>query len=149
MKRMVKIASVVVLATSLFAVSFAQGAGPKGGAPKEGQHARGPENRFQMLEKVLNQLDLNKDQKSKIKDLIKKTRDELKDVRKDAKPGADGKPDPAVRDKVRGIMKTFHEDLFKILTPAQQDKFKQLMKDEMKKNGGPGGPRGFQSGPRG
>lgn len=149
MKKIVKILGVAALVVSLVATSFAQGAGPAAGPPQQGKHA-GHMDLFAAVQKVLNQLDLSKDQKSQVKSLIKTTRDELKDLRKNTPPPAAGaRPDPATMEKVRAIRKQFHEDLFKILTPTQQAKFKMLMKqlrDEQKNKGGAGehptsGPR--------
>ena len=138
MNKLVKILSVLVIAASLTAVSFAQGAGPKGGAPGK-QGGPGGEHRFGRIEKILQDLNLTKDQKSKVKDLMKKTGDQLKDLHKSSGGGKGDKPTPETREKMKAIMKGFHDELFKILTPDQQKKFKEEMKKLREQNQGQGG----------
>jgi Spy/CpxP family protein refolding chaperone len=89
-----------------------------------------------LLEIMANKLGLTEEQKTKIKDILEKTRQEINTVGKD------------VRSAIAGIREKSDKQIMEILTPEQQEKFKALQK-EFKKRGGFKGPRGGHRAMRG
>lgn len=124
-----------LMATTLV---FAQAAGPRGGAGQagpggKGQVGGGVRRMGQFQQKVLDQLNLNANQKSQIKALNDKRMAEMK-ARRD-KMQANGQQ--VDREKMRAEMKknqdAYQASLKKILTAQQFAKYEQLMKAEMEK----------------
>jgi len=152
----------IAAALLLGAMSFAQGAGPKGGAPggvgqvkgqgKGGGMMRMGGGRMEVEKKVFDQLGLNASQKTKVATLQKSQQEKVKAAFAGFKPPAQGqKPDQATMQKMQAKMKTLREGyqtgLKGILTSAQYTKYTSLMKSEMEKwraahPGGPGGKGG-------
>lgn len=140
MKRFLTLFVVAVIGAAMVSPAFAQGAGPAGGPPKPGQGRPGGERgggmmmRGKMKEietRVFGKLGLNDKQKAAIKALDAKVAKDTEALRKTMKPGT--RPDQATMEKMRAIGKSRQEGLNKILTTAQQAKYKSLMAEEMKK----------------
>ena len=152
----------IAAALLLGAMSFAQGAGPKGGAPGAAGQGKGQGKgggmmrmggaRGEIEKKVFAQLGLNAAQKTKVAALQKSQQDKVKAAFAGMKPPAQGqKPDQATMQKMQATMKKLRDGyqtgLKGILTPAQYTKYQTLMKAEMDKwrkdhPGGPGGKPG-------
>ncbi len=145
MNNLTKVLSVIGLGAALTVASFAQSAGPSGGAVipqgQSPQHdaRKGGGNKwmFETERKILKQLGLSPDQESKLKDLDKKTMDELKELRE--KNRAAGKPadKDAARSRaeaMKAIMKEHRDGLLAVLTPDQKKKFKELWKQAIKEH---------------
>ncbi|MBI3722187.1 MAG: hypothetical protein HY248_06495 [Fimbriimonas ginsengisoli] len=133
----------VVAGLMLACASFAaaQGPGPAGGKVGEKAGPRPGVNRLEEIEKrVLQKLDLSKDQWEKVRDLDKKTKADATELRKEMQEALKaGKDMSAFRGKMRDIMKAHHQGLMAILTPDQQRKFKVEMRrvrEEMKEKWG-------------
>ncbi|MCW5936053.1 MAG: hypothetical protein KIT11_01940 [Fimbriimonadaceae bacterium] len=120
--------------------AFAQKAGPKGGAPQMG----GPGGGRMMMggkmqeahKKVLGELGLNANQKTKITQLDQKRENELKALRgKAGKPGqpASQSDREAMRGKMQKIQADYQAGMKATLTPAQFTKYEARMKEEMAK----------------
>ena len=162
MRKILNLFIIGVMASGLIATSAAQGAGPAGGAPGAGHEGRapgkGPGGGMRMMGKmsdeILAKLNLTKEQKAKIEALKKKNQAKMDELRKGFQQGGKGTPGndgdrKAGMEKMRAAMKAQHEDLMKILTPAQQAQFEKevkAMREKMMKErggvGGPGGPGG-------
>ncbi|MGV3615305.1 MAG: Spy/CpxP family protein refolding chaperone [Fimbriimonas sp.] len=139
--------------------TFAQAAGPRGGAqggPGQGGPG-GPGGRMrgggmrrmqEMQAKIFAQLKVTPAQKTKIDALNKKTQAKFQAMMKDFKPGGDRE---AIRKKFRGVQDEHRKEMDKILTPDQRKKYDTLMKAERAKmrsmRGGPGGPGARPGGP--
>jgi len=133
MKKLLTICALAGLALGVVASASAQAPGPSGGQGKlQGEH-RGPGGGMRMMQQVLAKLDLSPSQKTQIEALEKKTRDQMKDLRKGQNFTPGTPPSPEMRQKMKGIMENFHKQLFTILTPAQQKQFKQEMQEMRKK----------------
>jgi len=124
----------LIIATTLLAgltvSALAQEAGPRRGQGAQagaGAGQRGQMGRLgEVQKKVLAQLDLTTDQKSKIAALDKKTKEEAMKLMQ-------GGRTPETREQMQDLTKKHREAMLKILTPAQRTKFQELMKAEMKK----------------
>lgn len=152
MNRIWKVLIATAIAGAMVTSVFAQGtgAGPKGGqggvnSGKPGQQGRPGGMRMggrRFQDEVFAKLNLNADQKAKIKALQDKFRKEMEAMR--SKGTAGGPPSQADRDKMMAKFKAHNDALMKILTPAQKTKFEQLMKEMREKarsqRGGPGAP---------
>ena len=90
------------------------GMGPKGPFGR-GPGVRGGEGLFKML---ADKLDLNREQEGKVKDILDKTRQEIDKVGE------------SVRGAMNGIKEKSDKEIMDILTPQQQEKFKELCKNK-------------------
>ncbi|HMS54134.1 MAG TPA: hypothetical protein PKA27_01915 [Fimbriimonadaceae bacterium] len=142
MNKFLKVASLSLCALAMASMSFAQAAGPKGGAGKPGAGVQkgapgggpgagrqgGMRRGMGMNEEMMAKLGLSADQKKKIEALNKKTQDQMKAVFE----GSKGDREKA-REKMRPIMENQRNEMKKILTPAQQAKLEQLRKEMIEK----------------
>jgi len=142
MKKLLTLGAIAVIGMGLTVSSNAQAPGPggPGGRLQAGQGGPGGGRMMMRLgetqKKILGQLDLSADQKKKIEALDKKTKTSMEKLMKE--PGDRQAKGP----KMREIMQSHREDLNKILTPAQQKKYQELMKAEMQKMRDQRGDRG-------
>ena len=84
--------------------------------------------------RVLGKLGLTDKQKAAIKALDAKTQKDMAALRPAPKAGAKPtRPSEATMEKMRAISKAHQEGMMKILTKEQQEKYKKLMAEEMKK----------------
>lgn len=125
--------SLVSLAIGALCVgAFAQSAGPTGGqlsAPIVSKPAHRA-NMLQVSNMILKKMDLTPDQRSKIADLTKKVMGEMKELRADK-----GLDKAARQDKNRAIQMEYRDGLRGILTPDQQKRYADLLKDYRKCHG--------------
>lgn len=123
---------IAAAALGLSGAAIAQDAGPKGGAPKQGNQGgnRGPRmnwKRMQEIQKeILAQLNLTADQKKKVEALNKKTADALMALRE--KQG----DRQAMRAEMRKINDAHRDEFKSILTKEQHQKYRQLMQQKLK-----------------
>jgi len=83
-----------------------------------------------LFDVLTNKLNLDENQKVKIKEILEKTRREIDDVGKN------------VRNAISGIKHKTDKQIMEVLTPDQQEKFKRLINDfEKFKPNGPRDPR--------
>lgn len=127
-KNLVMIAAALLLGT----MSFAQAAGPKGGAPiqfKNGNRgAEGPRGGMMGSKKILDSLNLSASQKAQIEKLNKAQAEKVKAMR-DKAAATGNKPDrEAFRAQAMKMREGYLAQLKKILTPAQYQKFDAAMK---------------------
>ncbi|MFZ4507683.1 MAG: hypothetical protein ACOYON_08325 [Fimbriimonas sp.] len=167
MKKFLTLMALAGAMIGMNAVSMAQAPGPRGGGGFQGGPGGqgGPSGGWggrakkmqEIHEKILGQLGLNKDQKTKVKALdekrAKKREETMKEMMAKGPAGMD-------RDAMRASMKkeqdAYKEELAKILTKPQMKKYEELTKAEREKMrkemggmGGPGGPgRGGKGGGR-
>lgn len=155
MKKFVVALGILSATLGLSVAAFAQGAGPRGGAPRGpggpgGFGQRGPggpggpggmmERRKKMQEEMFAKLGLNAAQKKKVKALDDKLMAHMKDVF--TKAGGDRSK---VREEMMNSRKAYDKDLKGVLTPAQWKKLEDMRKEMRAKMGrGPGGPGGFR-----
>ena len=161
MKRFLSLFIAVALGAAMFVPAAAQNAGPGAGAPKPGQGGFGGDRRGggggmmirgkmkEIQTRVLGKLGLTAKQKADIKALDEKTQKQVAAIMPKPKAGAERtRPTEAQMTKIRNLTKSHQDSFMKILTKAQQEKYKKLMAEEMKKlqaerdkNGGgrPGG----------
>ena len=149
-KHIIMIAAALMLGT----VSFAQGAGPKGGAPgaqRQGQNGqRGPGGMgrgMDMQKSIYAKLGLSAAQMSALEKLNKAQMDKFKAMRDKAQSGGQKPPSEADRAQFKKMRDAHTAEVKKILTPAQFKKMEELMAAErakfMKMRGaGPGGKPG-------
>lgn len=148
MKNVLKLIVTAAIATTLAGAVMAQQAGPTNGGLTNGQGQnpgkdgakRGGAMKIgkEVLAKV--QPALNDEQKKQISDLDKKTMESMKSLREKAKGG----DKTQLRNDLKKITTDYRESLLKILTPAQQESFKNLYKEAVAKNrkDGKGGKKG-------
>jgi Spy/CpxP family protein refolding chaperone len=123
--------TISILALATFTVSaFAQDAGPAG--QQSGNQAKSAAkqrqgNMMQRLNQFAEKLDLTADQKTKLTTLRTQTAEQLKALRN----GNSNRDEQRV--KVKEIMKSHREKFEAILTPAQQQKLKDMMKQQQGK----------------
>lgn len=116
----------VVLATGLFL------AGQTNTAPQTSPHgheamgAISPEAHLQMLSEKLN---LTEDQKAKLKPVFEDQAQQLKAVHEDAALTPEQKAA-----KKKAIHEKMHDQINAVLTPEQQEKFKEMKKEGMEKH---------------
>jgi|GEM_PF-4120846 len=141
-KHIIMIAAALLLGT----LSFAQNAGPKGGAPG-GQRQGGMGRGMDMQKNVYAKLNLSAAQKAALEKLNNAQMEKLKAMRGNA-PAAGQKPDmEAMRAQGKKMREAHMAEVKKILTPAQYKTMVELMTAErakfMKMRGaGPGGKPG-------
>jgi Spy/CpxP family protein refolding chaperone len=164
MKKLALTLVVVGAAFGLASETFAQAAGPRGGAPGQaGPGQRGPGGpggrmrgggmrRLQeMNNRIFAQLKLTPAQKTKVEALNKKTGAKMQEMMKGFQPGGDRQ---AMMAKFRGVQQEHRKELMKILTPEQGKKYEALVKAEREKMrrergmGGPGGAPGRPGAPK-
>jgi Spy/CpxP family protein refolding chaperone len=149
MKRIINIFIATGVMAALAVTSFAQGAGPKGGAQggaqgKAGQGQKGPGGRRggfgNMDAEILAKLNLTEAQKKDIKTLKEATQKKMMEMIKAG--GGPGGDRSAMREKLKPVMDGYQTGLKKIMTPAQFSEYEKAMKEMRKKfqNRGPGGP---------
>lgn len=140
MKRFFVLMTVSALTAAMFVPASAQSAGPSGGAPKPGQQRPGGGGRDGMMmrgkmkeieSRVFSKLNLSTKQKADIKALDAKIDKDRAALAKTMKPGE--RPSEATMTKMRALGKSRQDGLNKILTKAQQESYKKLMAEEMKK----------------
>lgn len=141
MKKTMMLLGAIVAIGALATTAFSQSAGPKGKADSKAQgkgtaQARSGGPGFLGGGKIMDQLNLTPDQKSRIEALQAKMRDQMKQLMGNRQNNAEQK---ANLQKVRAIREQFEKDFMAILTPAQQAKLKAL-REEMMKNRGKGTP---------
>lgn len=116
----------IVLATCLF-VTGRTNAAPQ--TPPQGHEAMGtssPEAHLQMLGEKLN---LTEDQKAKLKPIFQDQAQQLKTVGDD--PSLTPEQKAA---KKKAIHETTHDQINAVLTPEQQEKFKEMKREGMEKH---------------
>ncbi len=137
-----------IVAASLATSTWAQGAGPKGGAkpPQQGgklgqpgQGKGGPGMRMgKMYGELMGKLDLSAAQKSRIAAIDAKHKDSMQKLMQ-----APGERDQKMT-KFRELSQKHRSDVQAVLTPAQKAQFERLMKEAREKfrqnRGDPGAP---------
>ena len=117
----------VVLATALLLSAQTY---PAPQTPPQGHEAMGatisPEVHLQMLSEKLN---LSEDQKAKLKPILQDQAQQLRALRDD--PSLSPEQKSAKKKIVRELT---HDQINSVLTPEQQDKFKQMKQDAMEKH---------------
>ncbi len=117
----------VVLATGLLLAGQAAPAQP---TPPQGHEATGatgsPDAHLQMLSEKLN---LTEDQKAKLKPILQDQAQQLRALRDDPSLSPDQK---SAQKKI--IHETTHDQINGVLTPEQQEKFKQMKQEGMEKH---------------
>lgn len=127
MNKLLSLIAATALLASVSVFAVAQDAGPRGVRPGQGANQGQRMNRLQEINKrVLAQLNLTADQKTKIAALDKKMTEDVRKLMQDR-----GKPE--TREKMQALMKKHREDMLKVLTPAQRAEYQKLMKAEMDK----------------
>jgi len=157
MKNLARNLTFAVAIMALNSVSFAQGAGPQGGAPGVGQQGgrrgggqgmggmrrMGGARMAQRNKELFAKLNLTADQKKKIEALQKKHQEKMRATFTQAGgPSADRQ---ALMEKFREMQKGYRAELMKILTPAQEKQYSAAvkeMREKMRKERGQGGPGG-------
>lgn len=117
----------VVLTTGLF-VAGQTSPSPQA-APAQGQPAMGAataETHLQMLSEKLN---LTDEQKAKLKPILQDQEQQMKAVRDDTSLSQEQKIA-----KKKALHESFHDQINSVLTPEQQDKFKQMKQEAMEKH---------------
>lgn len=99
---------------------------PAQGQPAMGATAATPETHLQMLTEKLN---LTDEQKAKLKPILQDQEQQLKAVRDDTSLSQEQKIA-----KKKAIHESFHDQINSVLTPEQQDKFKQMKHEAMEKH---------------
>ena len=97
--------------------------------PLQGHEAMGtssPEAHLQMLSEKLN---LTEDQKAKLKPILEDQAQQMKAVRDDASLTPEQKAA-----KKKAIHETTHDQINAVLTPGQQEKFKEMKQEGMEKH---------------
>ena len=121
------LAVLVVLATCFFLMGQTATASQ---TPPQGHEAMGstgsPEAHLQMLSEKLN---LTEDQKAKLKPILEDQAQQLKTVSGD--PALTPEQKAA---KKKAIHETTHDQINSVLTPEQQEKFKQMKQEAMEKH---------------
>jgi len=97
----------------------------------EGRRERGPGGPGDRLKMMTEKLDLTPDQQEKIKAIQEKNGAELKELMAKGRENLS----EAEKTKARELMKSQMEEIRGVLTPAQQEKMKEM------RHGGPGGDR--------
>lgn len=190
MKKLANLLLVAVFGVLAVAPVEAQQPGPRGGQGQaQGQRPGGLMRGMRLMQveqKVLDQLNLSADQKSKIDELNKTTRAKTEAIFKKygmtmpqpgqrlggasggaaaggqrpgrqpggAAPGGQrpGGWDPKMMEEMRAVQQGRQDEMKKILTKAQQDKYQKLMQEERAKmranrpGGAPGAPGGAKPG---
>jgi Spy/CpxP family protein refolding chaperone len=91
--------------------------------------------------RMAKQLNLTADQKSQLEAMRKDTRSQVEGVCNDKSLS-----DQQKADKVRDIRKSQHEKMMALLTPEQQEKFKQMRQERAGKRHHHGGKKGGNTG---
>ena len=105
--------------------------GPAGAAP--GPDGRRPGQQFlERMRDAIPKLDLSDAQKAKIKDLMDDVKKKGDELRQQVQGGSD-----EARDKIRELMQETRQKLITILTPEQQQKFREMMRAQDDPGGAP------------
>ena len=126
-----KVVMFTLFATIAFTVALAESS--SSGMQQDttaGQAAR-QERRHDRLEWLSQQLNLTDEQKQKLKPILRDEAKQMRAVHEDSSLTPDQK-----RDKVRQIHKTFRPQVQAVLTPEQQEKFKNLREEAREKRQG-------------
>lgn len=132
MKKLLALLATTVLAIAVAAPALAQAPGPggrPGGAGGQGRMMN-PERMKQLEEmrtKILGQLGLSAQQKTKIQALDNKLKEDLEKLVK--APGELREKAP----KMRELRQKHQQDTMAVLTEPQKTKFQELMREEMRK----------------
>jgi len=133
MKKFVSTLAIVIAVSCFTSAAWGQAAGLGGGRtlkdPTTGQVKR--PNAQAIVLKVLAQLNLTEDQKSKVKDLVKENRKAGAELRKSVLAGAVTKPEAQAKRKA--MRAEYLKSIKAILTPEQAKQFDPLLKEEVKK----------------
>ncbi len=136
MKNFITVCVSVALGAALISPAIAQDAGPGKGGVKPGQGRSGGggqggaqmRGRMQQIEtRVLGKMNLTAKQKADYKALNEKTQKDMQKLM-----SGTGTREQKM-DKARAIQKSRQDGMNKIFTKAQQDQFRKLMAEEMKK----------------
>jgi Spy/CpxP family protein refolding chaperone len=136
MKKIVMVSVVLSAAFALTTASFAQTAGPSGGAPAAGFVGKKGGGALQILKinkDILAKLNLTAEQQGKIEELDKKLRKDVGALRKEQKAQGANVDKDAMKQKRADLMKEYREGLLAILTDSQQEQYKTMFRAEMKK----------------
>ena len=116
----------VVLATSLFLAGQTNAAPQTSPQGHEAMGATSPEAHLQMLSEKLN---LTEDQKAKLKPIFQDQAEQMKAVHDD--PSLTPEQKAA---KKKAIHETTHNQINAVLTPEQQEKFKEMKRESTEKH---------------
>ncbi len=136
---MKKLITMLSIAVAVVGIASAQTAGPKSkpgaglGQGKPGQEGNRQGKRGEMMKKLMAQLDLSADQKTKI--------EKIQNAQKEAmqKLMTSSLSQEEKRSKMREAMQKTQKDIQQILTPEQRKKMAELMKEFRQKSGKKGG----------
>jgi hypothetical protein len=121
-------------AVLMAAFAPAQGAGPRGGAPGKGDRAEFAKKMEAAHQNVLKRLNLTPKQTQEVAALDKKRAEQLKALReKNAGQGRDGAAPR--REEMRKIQQDYRAGLERILGPDKSKQYRELMREEMQKQG--------------
>ena len=119
----------IVLATGLFLAGQTNAAPQKSPQGHEAMGASSAEAHLQMLSEKLN---LTEDQKAKLKPIFEDQGQQLKAVQDDASLTPEQKAA-----KKKAIHEKMHDQINTVLTPEQQEKFKEMKREGMEKHKDP------------
>jgi Spy/CpxP family protein refolding chaperone len=117
---------VVVLASCLLLAGQTNAAPQTSPQGHEAMGATSPDTRLQMLSEKLN---LTEDQKAKLKPIFEEQAKQMKAVRDDASLTPEQKAA-----KKKAIHEATHDQINAMLTPEQQEKFKEMKREGMEKH---------------
>jgi periplasmic protein CpxP/Spy len=122
------ILTILLLAAGLtFAQPSQQSQAPTSDKHAGMHHEESADQHLQMLSEKLN---LTDDQKAKVKPILQDQMQQMKAVREDSSLSEEQK-----RAKMKSVHESMHDQINAVLTPEQQEKFKQ-MQDHMQKHKG-------------
>lgn len=130
MKKLISTFLIVVASLALTSVTFAQAAGPTGGAPKLGESQKEKGRPATKLMSAIRGLGLSKEQMKKVRELSSKMREANTEIQNQIKEGKLDKKDAAP--KVKENLENFKKGLAEILTPEQMEKLKSAMTEDAK-----------------
>lgn len=126
-----KVVALALLATLASTVALAQNSSSGMQQGTSGGQEAGHERRHDRLEWLSKELNLSDQQKEKLKPILQDEAKQLRAVHEDSSLTPDQK-----RDKVKQIRKTFRPQIQAVLTPEQQEKFKNLREEAREKRQG-------------
>lgn len=154
MNKFTTLIATLTLGALMCSAAIAQEAGPRGNRQQgqgagAGQRGKAMDKMKEVREKILAQLNLTDKQKEAIKKLDADMEAKRKALMDEIKNGGGEVDREKLRAKMQELQKAQMDGMKQILTPEQQQKFQQLMKEYREKNGGgqPGkGGRGGKGG---
>ena len=126
-----KVVTFMLLATVTFAVALAQSSSSGTQQSTTAGQAARQERTHDRLEWLSKELNLSDEQKEKLKPILQDEAKQMRTVHEDSSLTPDQK-----RDKIRQIRKTFRPQIQAVLTPEQQEKFKNLREEAREKRQG-------------